>query len=105
MEIKINGIVEDYVQVVGIMRGTVKKQGVNFGKSYVMLHCVSASKNSDLVGYQTSDPLFFFTEEEDVVQVYGINVGDQICPFYVGTGQYKKLKKIDVIPFKEKVGK
>lgn len=99
----VNGIVEDYAQVVGIMRGTSKKEGKNMGRPYAMLHLIKAQPSDSVDGYVT-ETMFFFTDNgNDVVSQYGITVGDQICPLYVGTGDFKKLLKIDVIPFKEEV--
>lgn len=99
---KVNGIVEDYAFVAGIMSGKSKKEGKNFGRPYVMLHLLKPMDSEGLVGYVT-DTMFFFTDVEDVVAKYNITVGSQICPMYVGTGDFKKLKGIDVIPYKEDV--
>lgn len=101
MKVVIDGIVEDYVQVLGIQRGVSKKDGPNKGRPYAMVYLAKALAIEGLTGY-TVDNMFFFTDKDDPLKTYGVNVGDQICPIYVGTGDFKKLKSIEVIPFKSK---
>lgn len=91
----INSIVDDYSLVIGIVSGVSKATG----NKYCILHLLeNFSYGDSKIGFATSQKSISF----DLINQYQITVGDQIQFLYVGSGDYKKLKHIDVIPFEDK---
>lgn len=90
---QITSITEDYNYVVGIVRGTSKNHE---NRPYVQVYVLNLFNYGDHEGYK-SDMLFFWTDKTDPIKDYGIEINDQICPIYVGTGDFKKLKRIEVL--------
>ena len=86
-------ITENYLKVVGITRG---KSAKNNDRPYVQISVVKPSEFGDCEGYQV-DTLFFWTDKSDIVRDYAIDVNDEICPLYVGSGDFKRLLEVKVL--------
>lgn len=98
MSLVVESIEDDFLVVTGIIKGKSKE-----GKQYCSLQCLTTiSFGDERLGFATSS----FMVNPDYVSQYNIEVGDHIQPLFVGTGEYKKLKHIEVIkasnPFDKK---
>lgn len=91
----INSIVEDFSLVIGIVSGTSKSTG----NKYCILHLLENPTFGDnRLGFVTTQK----SVTPDILAQYQITVGDQVQFLYVGSGDYKKLKHIEVLPFEDK---
>lgn len=96
--IVVESILDDYVFVVGIIQGVSK----NTNKPYSILQLLSPIIYGDVrQGFACST----LSISAELLKQYNIEVGDMLQFLYVGTGEFKKLKHIDVVkgvPFKDK---